>query len=189
MFFSPSLRRGGGGGWPGAAPGRIVRPDSRAGRGGPAFGPASARSRHTWPAGSLRPGACPGLEGPVSGWSAPGSGTPLGEACRREPWSRAQGPQQERGRPRPGPAAAAAAPCAACSVASCWRWAAVPVPRTRHPGPSRVPAMATATVKGALPAPHPGLQPLPRAPARSARPDPSPSSPPATGRGRPARRA
>lgn len=61
LYFIPSPCRRGVGGWPRAALGRNLRPDSRAGRGGHALGSASAQSPHTWPAGSLHPGVCPGL--------------------------------------------------------------------------------------------------------------------------------
>ena len=173
----------------GRCPGRSLQPDSRAGRGSPALSSASARSRHTWPAGSRRLGTFPSLEGPAGGlspWDPRGLEAWFREGRWQEPWTQARGPRPKRSRLRPGPAAAA--PCAACSAASCWRWAVAPALGTRRPGPDPSPSQDTAMAmgRGALRA---RIPPRPEAPGRSARPDPSPSSPPATRRGPQERRA
>lgn len=110
-FYSWSERRGRdptGVGAAGRCPGRALRPDSRAGRGGPALGSASARFPHTWPAGSRLPGAFPSLEGPVgcssvrrleAGGSAPG-GAPAGAMDPGAGAATGEGPPAPRPRRR-----------------------------------------------------------------------------------------
>lgn len=161
----------------GRCPGRSPQPDSRAGR-QPRLSSASARSRHTWPAGSSAPGHLPSLKGlPAASSGVPGGWRlVLGGGAGR---SQTQAGRGAAGSPAPP------LPCAACSAASLAlgsRSRPGDCHRARPPAPVRTRRWRR---EGALRA---RIPPRPEAPGRSARLRPQPQLPAGDG-ARPLERA
>lgn len=160
-------------GWRGAARGGLRSRIPR-GAGQPALSSASARSRHTWPAGSRRLGTFPSLEraaGGSSAWGPRGLEAWFREGRRQEPWTQARGPAGE-GPPAPRPRRRRS--LRRPFGRFCWRWEVAPAPGTLRPGPDPSPSQGHGDGDGRGVGPIP---PRPEAPGRSARPDSQPQLP------------